>query len=330
MASATTTPHSLRYGWIGLGSMGAAMAKNVHTYLQSQKSSIEPLRFYNRTPSRGDALEGLGGKRCASVAELVRHSDVVFISASDDAAVESIVNQIIAVGEERALNGKMVLDTTTIHPDTTREMAARLTAHGVHFAATPVFGSTPVADQGELLVAFAGPEHVYEVVAPLIRNSIAREILRVGPEPEKATLLKTTGNFMMASLMEIIAEAHVFAEKTGLGADVLERLLELNFGTVAHTDSIRMTTGVYMPAKGEAPWSNLNLALKDVGHGVDSAKRAGVSLKVAETALEHLRRAKTYSDENDGRPLDSSSLYGVVRQDSGLDFKTDYVKKRDR
>jgi 3-hydroxyisobutyrate dehydrogenase-like beta-hydroxyacid dehydrogenase len=130
--------------------------------------------------------------------------------------------------------------------------------------------------------------------------------------------------------MEIIAEAHVFAEKTGLGSDVLEKLLELNFGTVAHSNSVRMTTGVYMPGNGEAPWSDLTLALKDVGHGVDSAKQAGVSLKVANTALENLKKAKEYSDKNGKRPLDSTSLYGIVRQDSGLDFRTDYVKQRDQ
>jgi 3-hydroxyisobutyrate dehydrogenase-like beta-hydroxyacid dehydrogenase len=135
---------------------------------------------------------------------------------------------------------------------------------------------------------------------------------------------------MMAGLMEIIAEAHVFAEKTGLGSDVLEKLLELNFGAVAHSDSIRMTTGVYLPGKGEAPWSDLNLALKDVGHGVDSAKQAAMSLKVANIAFEHLKRAKVYSDKNGQRPLDSSCLYGIVRQDSGLDFQTEFVKKRDQ
>ncbi|KAI3327220.1 hypothetical protein HD806DRAFT_486446 [Xylariaceae sp. AK1471] len=316
----------LRFGWIGLGSMGAAMAKNVHIYLQSQSGTS--LRFYNRTASRGDTLEALGGERCASVAELAAGSDVIFISASDDAAVESIVEQIIS--SRPGLAGKAVIDTTTIHPNTTKGISEKLRAHGAHFAATPVFGATPVAEQGKLLVAFAGPESVYETVATLLKGTIAREILLVGKEPEKATLLKTTGNFMMAGLMEIIAEAHVFAEKTGLGSDVLEKLLELNFGTVAHSDSVRMTTGVYIPGKDEAPWSDLNLALKDVGHGVDSAKQAGVSLKVANTALEHLKRAKAYSDENGKRPLDSSSLYGIVRQDSGLDFQTDYVKKRDQ
>ncbi|KAI1654792.1 hypothetical protein F4813DRAFT_195905 [Daldinia decipiens] len=72
----------------------------------------------------------------------------------------------------------------------------------------------------------------------------------------------------MAGPMELIAEAHVFAEKTGPGSTTLERLLALSFGTVAHSDSVRMTTGVYIPEKDQAPWSDLDLALKDVGHGV--------------------------------------------------------------
>ncbi|KAI1755990.1 NAD binding domain of 6-phosphogluconate dehydrogenase-domain-containing protein [Xylaria castorea] len=322
----SNTPPVLQFGWIGLGSMGHAMAKNVHAYLQSQSGTS--LSFYNRTASRGDDLEQLGGKRCASVAELAACSNAIFISASDDTAVQSIIEQIISSGS--VLAGKIIVDTTTIHPNTTKEISQKLQARGAHFAAMPVFGATPVAEQGKLLAVFAGPEDVYEMIAPVLKGVLAREVLLVGKEPEKATLLKTTGNFVTAGLMEIIAEAHVFAEKTGLSSAHLEKLLALNFGTVAHSISTRMTTGVYIPGNGETPWSDLNLALKDVGHGVDSAKQAGVSLKVGNTALEHLERAKMYSEKNGKRPLDSSSLYGIVRQDSGLDFRTDYVQKRDQ
>lgn len=133
----------------------------------------------------------------------------------------------------------------------------------------------------------------------------------------------------MAGLMELVAEGHVFAEKTGLGSPTLEKLLELVFGTVAHSDSVRITTGVYVPGRDEKPWSDLDLGIKDVGHGVDCAAQVGVELTVANTALENLRKAKQWSDANGGRKLDSSSLYGVVRQDAGLDFRTDFVKKRD-
>lgn len=304
--------------------MGNAMAKNIHKHLISQGG--QPLYFFNRTASRGDALEALGGTRCQNVAQVASESDLIFISASDDKAVESIVEQILSLQD---LAGKAIIDTTTIHPNTTKALAGKLRGRGAEFAAMPVFGATPTAEKGELLAAFAGAAAVYEKASPFLKGVVAREVLVVGEEPEKASLLKTTGNFLMAGLMEMIAEAHVFAEKTGLGSPVLEKLLELVFGTVAHSDSIRLTTGVYVPGKDQAPWSDLDLALKDVGHGVDCAAQVGIQLEVANTALAHLKRAKQWSDENGGRKLDSSSLYGVVRQDAGLDFTTDFVKKRD-
>lgn len=142
-------------------------------------------------------------------------------------------------------------------------------------------------------------------------------------------MLKTTGNFIIAGLMEVIAEAHVLAEKSGLSGEVLEALIKENFGPLAYSDSQRMTTGVYMPGKGEQPWSGLDLGLKDVGHGISFAEDVGVKLEVGEVVVEHMKRAKEYAVTQGDRAMDSSSLYGVVRQDAGLDFETDLVKKRD-
>ncbi|KAK8062390.1 hypothetical protein PG997_014487 [Apiospora hydei] len=278
-------------GWIGLGSMGSAMAKNIQKHLATAGMNQPPLRVYNRTASRCAALEELGAKRCESVAKLARDSDIVFISSSADDAVLSIVEQIVNSGE---VEGKVVLDTTTVHPDTTQAVAATLASKGAHFAAMPVFGATPTAEAGQLLAGFAG-------------------------------------NVLMASLMQIIAEAHVLAAKTGLPEATLERLLELNFGPVMHSDSVRMTTGVYCPGPGEKPWSDLQLAIKDVGHGVEIAERERVSLRVGQRALENLKKANDWREslEGGGRRLDSSSVFGVVREESGLAFETEFVRARD-
>ncbi|KAK7993531.1 hypothetical protein PG989_006912 [Apiospora arundinis] len=316
-------------GWIGLGSMGSAMAKNIQKYLTTAGKDQPPLRVYNRTASRCAALEELGAKKYESIAELARDSDIVFISSSADDAVISIVDQIVQSGD---VEGKVVVDTTTVHPDTTRAVAATLKSKGAHFAAMPVFGATPVAEAGQLLAGFAGPDAALGAVSPLLKGVIAREVLVVGQEPEKASLLKTTGNLLMASLMQIIAEAHVFAAKTGLPEATLERLLELNFGPVMHSDSIRMTTGVYCPGPDQKPWSDLQLAIKDVGHGVEIAEREGVSLHVGQRALGNLKRANEWRESAEGgggRSLDSSSVFGVVRQESGLGFETEFVKARD-
>ncbi|KAK8029956.1 hypothetical protein PG993_011247 [Apiospora rasikravindrae] len=316
-------------GWIGLGSMGSAMAKNIQKHLTAAGRDQPPLRVYNRTASRCAALEDLGASRCESIAELARDSDIVFISSSADEAVLSIVEQIVNSGN---VEGKVVVDTTTVHPDTTQAVAATLASKGTHFAAMPVFGATPTAEAGKLLAGFAGSDAALDAVSPLLKGVIAREVLVVGKEPEKASLLKTTGNVLMASLMQIIAEAHVLAAKTGLPETTLERLLELNFGPVMHSDSVRMTTGVYCPEPGEKPWSDLQLAIKDVGHGVEIAEREGVSLRVGQRALGNLKKANEWRESPEGgvgRSLDSSSVFGVVRQESGLAFETEFVRARD-
>lgn len=124
--------------------------------------------------------------------------------------------------------------------------------------------------------------------------------------------------------MEIIAEAHVFAEKSGLGCDAMEAMIEKQYGPLAYSMSQRLTSGAYMPAPGKRPYSDLNLAIKDVGHGISAASNAGARLPVAEVAIQHLKQAT-----EEQRPLDSSSMYGVLRKQAGLDFATDLVKERD-
>lgn len=128
--------------------------------------------------------------------------------------------------------------------------------------------------------------------------------------------------------MEIIAEAHVLAEKSGLGSENLEALIEQQYGALPFSMSQRLTTGAYMPARGDRPWSDLNLAIKDVSHGIALAEQSGTKLEVAEVAIKHLKDAKKFSD-NERRPLDSSSMYGILRKEAGLDFETDLVKERD-
>jgi len=80
---------------------------------------------------------------------------------------------------------------------------------------------------------------------------------------------------------------------------------------------------------GGKPWSDLDLAIKDIGHGITCAEKVGTRLKVGEVALGHLKQAKKYADSQGSRPLDSSSMYGIIRQNAGLDFETELVKKRD-
>ncbi|CAI7616074.1 unnamed protein product [Penicillium bialowiezense] len=307
--------------------MGLAMAGNVQKYLQREGKPA--LKIWNRTVSRGEPLVEMGAVACESIADLVVQCDIVFISkdkTSDDAALVGIVDQVLSVSD---IAGKIFVDTTTVHANTTKDTSNKLKERSAAFIAAPVFGATPAAQSGSVLMAMAGPSDAVAVVAPFGKGVIARDVMVVSDQPEKASLLKTLGNFIVAGTMEIIGEAQVLAEKSDLGSDTLEKLLELNFPGVAHSSSTRMTQGVYLPGKGESPWSSLNLGIKDVQHGITSAENVGTRLKVAEVALENMVRAKAFAEAQGDKSLDSSAGYGIIRQDAGLDFENAFVKKRD-
>lgn len=251
--------------------------------------------------------------------------DAKDLKVSDDDVQKGVVREIVDSGDIR---GKIVVDTTTVHPTTTSAASSLLQTAGASFIAAPVFGATPLAQAGRLLVSVAGPDSAIRLVDPFLKGVIARNVINVGPDPSKALLLKTTSNFITAGLMYLISEAHVLAEKANLPASVLEELIQENFGAMAYSDSQRMTQGVYFPAKGEKPYSDLDLGIKDVRHGIDISKDVGMELKVGELVMQHMTDAKKFGEER-GRQLDSSSMYGIVRKNAGLDFETEGVRKRD-
>lgn len=220
------------------------------------------------------------------------------------------------------------MDTTTVHPDTTKAVAKQLEQLGAIYIAAPVFGSTPVAQAGQLLVAVAGRASAISTIEPYLEGVIARGVIRVGEDPAQALLLKTTSNMLTAGMMYLISEAHTLAEKSGLPSTVLESLIEQNLGAYAYGVSKRMTSGAYLPAKRLAPQSSLELGIKDVQHGIDLARSKGMRLDVGEAYVTAASEAKQWSNET-SRALDSSSVFGVVRNRAGLTFENEAVQQRD-
>lgn len=195
---------------------------------------------------------------------------------------------------------------------------------GATYISAPVFGASPVAEKGKLLMLLSGNETAILTISPYLVGVLARATLRLGTDIRQASLLKTAGNLLTAGLMELIAETHILAEKTGIPSDTLHNLLEIQYGPLAASISTRLTTGAYCPPKGQRPQSDLGLAIKDVGHGLSVARDVGVRLHVGEVCMRHLREA-----EAEKRVLDSSALYGVLRREAGLGFESEVVRERD-
>ncbi|KAI1389943.1 6-phosphogluconate dehydrogenase [Hypoxylon trugodes] len=308
-------------GWIGLGSMGIGMSKNLQKHLSS--TSAPPLIYTNRTISRGDPLKAIGAVAAESVGEVAKKSDIIFSCVSDDAALRHVADEIVASGN---INGKVYVDCSTVHPDTSVAISKQISESGAEFVAAPVFGASAVAEAGKLIFVTAGPSTATSRIVPYLNGVMGRSVIDMGTEVSKSSLLKIAGNVCVISFMEVICEAHVFAEKTGLGPAILEKMLGDMFGPIIESYSKRVTTGAYVPEPGGKAGFDVQLAIKDIKHALNSATAAGTSLEVSEIALKHLQKAKSLVSD---RPLDSSSIYGAIRTEADLDFFSDVCKKRD-
>lgn len=237
--------------------------------------------------------------------------------------LDSVTDEIIASG---SIGGKIYVDSSTVHPDTSIKVASKISSAKGQFVAAPVFGASPMAEAGKLIFVVAGPAEATTAIQPYLKDVMGRSVIEMGTDVSRSSLLKIAGNICVVSFMEAISEAHVFAEKTGLGSDILEKMIGDMFGPVLESYSKRLTTGAYAPPPAGKAGFDVELAVKDARHALSCAEKAGTDLEVSRLALKNMTQARELQPE---RPLDSSSMYGTIRQAAGLDFFTDLCKERD-
>ncbi|OGE56245.1 hypothetical protein PENARI_c003G00308 [Penicillium arizonense] len=306
-------------GWYGLGSMGLAMASNLQRHLATKKALS--LLYSNRTMSRGAPLQALGGIPETNFSKLVSNCGIIFTMVSNDSVLQSLLSQATSSGH--SLKDKIFVDCSTVHPETVSTAVSDLKAKSASYVAAPVFGGNPIAVDGKLVFAIGGPRHATEVVKPLIQDVMGRRVIDCGEDATKSSLLKIAGNIVTVNMMEAVGEAQVFAEKTGLGTGPMEELIGEAFGPVAGGYSKRLTTGAYAPSLDSRPGFGVSLAIKDARHAMAMAEERGVQLPCLELARANMEAAREYG----GECLDSSAMYGTLRQKAGLEFWNEKSRK---
>ncbi|KAL2003131.1 hypothetical protein VTN02DRAFT_4913 [Thermoascus thermophilus] len=292
--------------------MGLAMATNLQNHLKSRMGLN--LVYSNRTLSRGAPLEAIGAVPEPSFERLVQRCSIIFTMVSNDEVLDSLVS--IATGSGESLKDKIFVDCSTVHPNTVAAAAARFEEKGASFLSAPVFGASPVAAAGKLVFAIGGPRAARETVKPFIQDVMGRYILDCGEDVKKSSLLKIAGNIVTVSMMEIVGESQVFAERTGLGTGLMQELITEAFGPVPGSYSKRLTTGIYAPPLDSRPGFGVSLSIKDANHALAIAKESNVELPALEVTRNNMVAAREYA----GECLDSSSMYGVLRQKAGMPF----------
>jgi 3-hydroxyisobutyrate dehydrogenase-like beta-hydroxyacid dehydrogenase len=259
-----------RIGFVGLGTMGAAMAANL-------ARAGAPLIVWNRTPGRAAGLVALGAQEAETPAAAAARSDVVVICVSDTPDVEAVLfgPHGIASGVSEAAPGSLVVDCSTISPASTRDFGARLAGRGVALVDAPVSGGSEGARLGTLTIFVGGAEADVERARPVLA-SIGRTITHLGPLGS-GQAAKAVNQVIICGAYLGVAEGLVLGMRAGLDP---RRLVEALSGGAAGSWVLANRSGAMI--EDEYPLGfRLALHRKDLAIALEMAAAAGLELPVA-------------------------------------------------
>jgi 3-hydroxyisobutyrate dehydrogenase-like beta-hydroxyacid dehydrogenase len=200
-----TQDHS-KLGFIGIGAMGLRIAGRLLKHGFS-------VTAFDRDVAKASALTESGGTVARSIAELASGADVVLSSLPNDEVVSSVYTGSQGVlGHIRP--GSMIVEMSTVSPETSRKLYRLGSKRGVSVLDVPVSGSTPAAEQGLLTLLGGGDEDSFNA-AQAIFTAIGRQHFYLGPSGSGNTM-KLVVNTLLGIGMQAIAEAVVLGEKAGL------------------------------------------------------------------------------------------------------------------
>ena len=287
-------------GFLGLGTMGAAMAANL-------ARAGFAVTAWNRSPGRAPELDDLGVSRADTPAEVARATDILVICVSDTPDVEAILFGPGGLAEG-ARRGQLVIDCSTISPSATRDFAARLAERGVALVDAPVSGGSEGAQTATLTIFCGGAEEDVERARPILA-AMGKTITHVGPSGA-GQAVKAVNQVILAGTYLGVAEGIVLAIKAGL--DVPQVVEALGGGAaqswVLANRSERMRVNDYPLGFKVA------LHRKDLGIAIDLAREMGADLPVSEMAAEFETELIARGHDAD----DVSALARVIRERSGL------------
>lgn len=275
-----------------------------------------PLLVYNRTKQKAiglaNSLPTDKAEVVESLPEAAARADIIFTCISNDEAVSETIDVLLQADVTR----KLFIDCSSIHPDATQATADKVLAQGGEFVAAPIFGSPAGAEAGQLIVVLAGPAASVSKAKPWFKGVTAMAEMDLSDQPYgKASTLKIIGNTFIFNMVEQLAEAHVLADKNGLGTDLVHQFVEALFPGPIAAISTQMLSGDYHTRR--EPLFAVDLARKDARHAKALAAAAGTRLHNVETVDAHFAAVK----EQCGEKGDMVSVYGVVRKEAGLDFE---------
>jgi len=278
MATVKPGSNEVRLGIIGLGNMGAPMAKRLVDWPGGV--TVFDVRTEAMTP-----LAEAGATLADSLAD-VAAADIISVTVLNDEQVRDVVGELAV----NAKPGTVIAIHSTISPDTAVELAERLAPQGIHVVDAPVSGGGGAAEKGELATMVGADREVYERIKPAFKQW-ASMVIHAG-QPGAGTRMKLARNMLTFTSYAAACEAMKLAEAAGIDLQALGRV-------VRHTDALTSGAGAIMVREdmtqlGPDHWLHdafthtRGLGEKDLSLALALGEAVDVDLPLAEVALERL------------------------------------------
>jgi 2-hydroxy-3-oxopropionate reductase len=293
------TPEQTKVAFIGLGIMGTPMARNL------LRAGYDVTAF-NPTASKVEAFVEDGGRGAASVAEAVREADVVITMVPASPQVEQVVLHEGGVLENLRPGG-LLIDMSSITPQTSVEVARAAAAKGVDVLDAPVSGGEAGAVEGVLSIMVGGDQETFDAARPVL-EVLGKTIVLCGPHGSGQTV-KAANQLIVAVNIEAVAEAVVFLEKSGVD---LPAALEVLAGGLAGSTVLNRKKESIL-AGDFRPGFKIDLHHKDMGIVTDAARNVGAAVPAGALLAQLVAALRQQGDGG----LDHSALVRGVRRLSG-------------
>ncbi len=261
-------------GFIGLGQMGQAMALNL-------VKAGHRVVVFNRTRAKSEALASEGAEIAESVADACRRPALITMLAGDD-AVEAVFfgngNGLSALGQ-----GAVHISMSTISVALSDRLAEAHRNAGHSYVAAPVFGRPEAAAAAKLFVVAAGPEATLARCQPLL-DAVGQRTFVIGDKPSSANLVKLSGNFLLAAMIECLGEAFALVRKGGIDP---HRYLEILTNTLFSAPAYKTYGTIIANQQYEPAGFKMSLGLKDVRLALAAADALATPMPVASLVHDH-------------------------------------------
>ena len=281
-----------KIGFVGLGRMGLPMASNI-------VANGFTVRGFDSQGAQMERFAKQGGTLCASIAEVSENSDVIITMLPNSEIVDAViagVDGILASAKE----GSLIMDMSTVKPETSDKMALLCSEKGVSFIDAPVGRLAAHADAGQSLFMVGCDIKDFNRVKPLL-DAMGSDIYHCGPAGS-GTRTKLINNFLAISYCQMNAEALALTAQFGLD---LDNTLDVLYGTTAINGQLKIAWPAKSLSNDTKPGFTIDLAHKDLTLVVEAANVAEVPMPMAAAAREALSSARS-------RGFGSSDFSGML------------------